>query len=297
MQPIDMSNTTANYPYNIISYENIKKHATTAISGSILCNSYVLIPRNIVNNIYPPNLFTINELKRYLLSLIYRDQSTGCSWSGNNAFNKVFNYIDPKVFKNATNYLQDIGFIRFKKMRGKSTIFELCTLPFYDAINNIFIPSSKYAMSNSIISNLKQHFIRIPTIVFKNAFICKHADISTLYTLLKLYRYNFPQPFGGVDFNVLRQENGSLIIHDNLYLDLHMTREEFTACVNCLIEENLFYWSKSSISAQELEFEKSIQLSSNNNGSNTNEIEILIPKYQIAFCSNLYSELNEDIVL
>jgi hypothetical protein len=217
--------------------------------------TFAIVPRILVSGNYPRNLLVGNEFKKYILDLFRRNIKTGESSSGNKDYNNIFKYISPDLFKQIVNTNINNKLIRFKIRKGKVTWYHLLVPPVFDKVNNKLIQYDTRPFTTNLITYMKNHFIMLPSELIDNQSF-RELSSGHLKVLIKLYRYSFPEIFGGVDFNIIYKESQRLNIVDTLYKDIHIDRAEFLSVLCDLENLGLIHWVDITVSIERIEFEE-----------------------------------------
>jgi len=201
------------------------------------------VSRNLVDAVYPQHFFNRTTLMRLLHMNQFRNIKSGTTIVGHLAFKKHMGYVNERAFKNATDYLAANEFIEFKSRNKTITCFMVNVAPLYDPnTKSVIHPRGIRLVMNARNQRKSENdFIMVPNVIV-DAGLLKDLSLDEIYLLLKLYRYNFLEVFGGIDFSVIRRENSRTVITETVCEDIYMTQYDFTDGLSVLQAKGLVTW-------------------------------------------------------
>lgn len=221
------------------------------------CKGFTQISRSIINGRFPKDFLSGVELKRYLIFNYTKSASHGTTYSGYKQYKKVAGFVNKKVYANAVKYLESTNLVTKVRETKTRKYYEVNIPPYYDKKNNKILELSCIPMTKKTTQKSKHNFIRLPNELVdkKRIFDNKLFSTEELYVILKIYRYNFFTSFGGVDSQIIRKENGSILIENRTYEDIYLTKSEFIETLQQLEAEGIITWVDIVIRAETIEFE------------------------------------------
>ncbi|WP_113675256.1 hypothetical protein [Vallitalea guaymasensis] len=223
----------------------------------IYSNNFTMVSRNVISGNYPKDALRGHEIARYIHMLYRCNTKNALTKAGRKDYRRFAGYIDADVFKKIDKYLIECGFIELLKQSGNYTFYKIKLPPIYDNENKSFLLNSEIYTGKRI-KLTNHHFVLLPNELIESVGILNYRKFNTneLYTILKLYRYNFLESFGGVDFQLLRKERGRLIINERLYKDIHLSKSEFIQILDSLEKKRLVKWVDIIVTRDTVDFEE-----------------------------------------
>lgn len=260
-----------------------------------LCDTYFAVPRCIVDGYYPPGTFTLSELRRLIHLYYRRNIDYGTSTAGHKEFTKLFGHIKEEDFGRIQQSLVSRGFVGVDKSWGKTTQYSIFVPPIYNAAYDELVSLYPNKVYNSNTIDRLGNFIKVPSEIVTEGILSKRyaheLDFNEVILLLKLYRHNALDVYGGVDYCFLKSQKQQLVVNKSLYLDINLTKEEFNIALNGLLNRGLV--SFVDILTEQFRFDKEIEMlcyaadaSARINNGDLKQLSILRPYFQPPLTDN-----------
>lgn len=204
------------------------------------------------------------EIRKLLHFYLRADFYSGTTIKGNNDFKK-FNHLEDKDYKKVVKNLEDKGFIKTYKHKGKSNFTTTAILfaPLYDEETKKFIQTSNQWRNSSSMYSNQEHFAIIPKPAAEKLLADKSLSLIHVLLMLKLYRYCDYSLFGGIDPNVIFN-NGGVCIHPRITQDLRISEEEAMLMLEDLETGGYFFWEEATLYNEQFDMDKRVRVTIGN---------------------------------
>jgi hypothetical protein len=218
------------------------------------------------------------EMRKLLHFYLRVDFYKGKTIIGNNDFSK-FNYLNGGNYKKVVRSLVEKGFIKTYKHGGKSNLTTTITLfvPLYDEEKKEFISMGGQWRNSKSMYNRQEHFAIIPVPAAEKMLADKSLSLIHVLLMFKLYRYCDYSLFGGVDPNVIFNNDG-ICFHPRITQDLGITEEDATLMLEDLEQGGYFFWDEVTSYNEQFDTDKRVRVT---NGTDFEfKTKILKPTWQ-----------------
>jgi hypothetical protein len=198
------------------------------------------------------------EMRKLLHFYLRMDFYKGKTKIGNNDFSK-FNYLTGGNYKKVVHSLEEKGFIKTYKHKGKSNFTTTAILfaPLYDEEKKEFVSLSGQWRTSKSMDSRQEHFAIIPVPAAEKLLADKSLSLIHVLLMFKLYRYCDYRLFGGVDPNVIFN-NSDICIHPRITQDLGITEDDAKLMLEDLEQGGYIFWDEVTAYTEQFDTDKRV---------------------------------------
>lgn len=251
-----------------------------AVASQVICNSFVYIEDRLlsINYLHAP----LDELtSRILLQILaFADGLKGGTFVGCNHFNaNHYGKCNSKKYYKCIKFLETSGFMKTNRLSAKRISKTPLLAPLWSDDGQAFIDQSKYARIQKNIKRNNRNFALIPKDVLETMLSDKSISLTTIKLIMKLYKYNKPSIFTGIDPNMIHLKGDILYYDERIFHDLGIGEKD----IQYYMAEFSPYFIAKEVSATYETLDKEVRLmlcDDTDEGDDTIKITILVPLYQ-----------------
>ena len=224
---------------------------------------FMAVDTRLLSRPYVSSLTEI-EIRKLLHFYLTADYYKGTTIKGNNDFSK-YNHLEDKDYRKVVKNLEERGFIKTYKHKGKSNFTTTAILfaPLYDEETKEFIQTSNQWRNSASMYSNQEHFAMIPKAAAEKLLADKSLSLIHVLLMLKLYRYCDYSLFGGTDPNVIFN-NGGVCIHPRITQDLRISEDEAILMLEDLETGGYFFWEESTLYNEQFDMDKRVRVTTGN---------------------------------